>query len=320
MSEARQTVKDASQIPPSVAIGSNRRQLPKGNGSRLEDLTLVLLIMGIIATAVAVGIMYFLPRESEGRFWGSSLRKTPDSAFTIKIPLGVIATGGSITVKRNRQKICPSCDGQGAEDPNDVQTCSLCHGAGVRTVIQQMGPFQMQSKERCPKCGGQGVTITKPCAKCGGHRHVHTDEELVINIPKGIPENHVLILPQESDEMVGHAPGDVHVQVTSERDPKFSRRGDDLSTQMHLSLLDALIGYTIELNHVDGHAISSQKTNITSPNEIVTFKGEGLPIMNNPDQKGDLHVEMKVSLPKSLTSEQKKGFKELLSGQILEEE
>jgi molecular chaperone DnaJ len=54
---------------------------------------------------------------------------------------------------------CETCDGKGSKNPNDVETCKTCHGAGQ--VRMQQGFFSVQ--QTCSTCRGQGKIIKNPC-------------------------------------------------------------------------------------------------------------------------------------------------------------
>ena len=40
------------------------------------------------------------------------------------------------------------------------------------------------------------------------------------------------------------------------RHPKFERKGDDLYTNITISLRDALVGFEMDVVHLDGHKVS----------------------------------------------------------------
>ena len=48
------------------------------------------------------------------------------------------------------------------------------------------------------------------------------------------------------------------------RHPVFERRGDDLYTNVTISLRDALVGFELSIKHLDGHLVRGD-----------TVKGEG---------------------------------------------
>ena len=41
------------------------------------------------------------------------------------------------------------------------------------------------------------------------------------------------------------------------RHARFERRGDDLYTNVTISLVDALVGFEMDIPHLDGHSVSS---------------------------------------------------------------
>jgi len=51
---------------------------------------------------------------------------------------------------------------------------------------------------------------------------------------------------------------------------------------------------------------------ITKPKEVRKYKGEGMPL-HFSTKRGDLYVTYEVLFPKSLTEDQKKKIKEILS-------
>ena len=49
----------------------------------------------------------------------------------IKVPLKDLYSGKDMEVKYTRSTICPHCRGGGAENPEDIETCTKCNGQGV---------------------------------------------------------------------------------------------------------------------------------------------------------------------------------------------
>lgn len=43
----------------------------------------------------------------------------------------------------------------------------------------------------------------------------------------------------------------------------FERRGDDLYTNVSISLLDALVGFEMNITHLDGHTVIIKRDQIT---------------------------------------------------------
>ncbi|XP_075037453.1 dnaJ homolog subfamily B member 11 [Mixophyes fleayi] len=97
------------------------------------------------------------------------------------------------------------------------------------------------------------------------------------------------------------------------RHPIFERRGDDLYTNVTISLVEALIGFEMDITHLDGHKVHIMRDKITKPGAKIWKKGEGLPNFDNNNIKGSLIITFDVEFPKEqLTEEQKNGMKQLL--------
>jgi DnaJ-class molecular chaperone len=84
----------------------------------------------------------------------------------------------------------------------------------------------------------------------------------------------------------------------------FKREKDNLRMKMKISLKDALVGFTKEIKHLDGHIVTISKKTVTQPGEIIKITGEGMPI-HQRGGNGDLLVEMEIEIPQTLTKEQK---------------
>ena len=50
--------------------------------------------------------------------------------------------------------------------------------------------------------------------------------------------------------------------------------------------------------------IKSEPDEIIQPDQWKIIKGEGMPKKNSPGEHGDLHVKLKVTLPKKLSEKQ----------------
>ena len=88
----------------------------------------------------------------------------------------------------------------------------------------------------------------------------------------------------------------------------FERRGDDLYTNITLSLVDALAGFTLDLTHLDGHLVPVSRDKVTWPGAKVAKKGEGMPNYDNNNVRGTLYITFDVNFPKGeLSTDDKRG-------------
>jgi len=276
------------------------------------------ILFGFLAISVAAIGVFAFQYLSQGdinqvkNFWRGTER-TRGKKYELAIPLELAYTGGTFNIKSQRQKICEVCHGAGSEHPEDATKCPKCKGRGYRMMTRSMGPFQMQQEEPCDHCGGQGTIFKKKCPKCGGKKHYHGEDELVLRVPAGMPEGFQFIFPESSDELVGYSPGDIQVFVSTERNSQFERKGADLWTKVTIPLLDALVGCKITLKHLDGHPVTYQKQNVSYHGEVISIPNEGMPYMDSNLKRGNLYIKLQLEFPDYFTSEQKEELKTLLN-------
>jgi len=59
----------------------------------------------------------------------------------------------------------------------------------------------------------------------------------------------------------------------------FERKGNDLKIRQKITLKEALLGFTREIKHLDGHFVFVDRTDkVTKPGLMERFKGEGMPV------------------------------------------
>ncbi|KAF2983219.1 hypothetical protein EK904_000386 [Melospiza melodia maxima] len=57
----------------------------------------------------------------------------------------------------------------------------------------------------------------------------------------------------EGEPHVDGEPGDLRFRIKVLKHPVFERRGDDLYTNVTISLVEALTGFEMDIAHLDGH-------------------------------------------------------------------
>ena len=97
---------------------------------------------------------------------------------------------------------------------------------------------------------------------------------------------------------------DLYLIVNVQDDKRFERRGNDLHTTATVNVFTAILGGEAEVETLDGKI----KLNIpagTQPEQVFRLAGRGMPHIRNSNEKGDLFVRLKVSIPKYLSSKQR---------------
>ena len=105
--------------------------------------------------------------------------------------------------------------------------------------------------------------------------------------------------------------GAVVFKVTQLNHSKYERKGNDLKTRVNITLKEALLGFTREIDHLDDHKVYiNREGKTTKPGLMERFKGEGMPVFEHYGDFGDLLVTYIVDMPETLDSNQIALFKQ----------
>ena len=252
---------------------------------------------------------------SGGRGKRNVKRKTKSVLQAMEVSLEDIFMGKEKYLEIKRYRICKKCKGNGSKDPNANTKCPGCNGKRVKLVVQRMGNTILQSQQTCPDCRGEGYIIKNEdkCPTCKGQKVNQESKTLKIMLDKGAPDGKRYTFEGESDEMPGYDPGDVIIEIRIKKHPVFERTGADLTMKADISLLEALTGFQLLINHLDGRhvLINSKKGEIIKPGVIKTVKECGMPFFDHPTRFGNLYIKFNIHFPKSLKEDQKEALFEL---------
>lgn len=192
-----------------------------------------------------------------GGMFGGGMRDTgPKKARTIhhvhKVSLEDIYKGKVSKLALQKSVICSTCDGRGGKE-GAVKKCVSCDGAGVKTMLRQMGPMIQRFQTVCPECSGEGESIRDRdrCKKCHGKKTVVERKVLHVNVDRGVKTGHKIDFRGEGDQMPGVMPGDVQFEIEQKPHPRFQRKDDDLFYHAEIDLLTAIGGGQIFIEHLD---------------------------------------------------------------------
>jgi len=199
-------------------------------------------------------------------------------------------------------------------DPSD-----MFGGSGFSDFFQQFfsggGGFSGQSgRTRASK--GQDyeadMEITLQEAYTGTSRLLNLDnQQLRITTKPGVEDGQVLrIKGKGAPSRSGGASGDLYIKVAVARHPNFERKGDDLYTNLQVSLYTALLGGDAQVITLSGQ-LKLRIPEGTQNGKTLRLRGKGMPLYGKPDQHGDLYVKIEVMLPVKLSTEEKDLVKKL---------
>jgi molecular chaperone DnaJ len=245
-----------------------------------------------------------------GRRGSAARRRGRDLQIAVGITLEEAATGTKKTINVPRYETCSTCGGSGAKPGTKKTTCSQCKGAG-RTVVSN-GYFQMA--QTCPRCRGEGSVIQSPCQDCRGEGKTKVSRKIEVKIPAGVDTGSNLRIRGEG-EAGSAGKGDLYVIIEVSPHRNFERHGNDIVTEVSISLVKAILGSEIDVPTLGGHAKMRIPAG-TQSGRVFRMKNMGLPDLHGSGN-GDELVKINVKIPENLSNQQKKVIEEFarLSGE-----
>ena len=218
--------------------------------------------------------------------------------------------GVTKTINISVDKKCEACDGTGAQNKSDIETCSTCKGSGV-TMRQSRTPFGViQQQGVCPDCNGTGKRIKKVCPKCGGSGYTTVKEKVEVNIPAGISTGQQVRIQGYGERGENGGPnGDLYIEIRVRPHKYFIREENDIYIKVPISSIDATLGTKIDVPTPYGDVELTIPAG-TQPNSKLRLKGYGVKSLRS-NQKGDQYVEIEVSIPTKLSKEEKELYQKL---------
>lgn len=182
-----------------------------------------------------------------------------------------------------RSIICRGCK----EDPTrpECQDCGRCPPEKVQVPKYGMTPFgrqvvgmrekEQESRERCHE-----VPV-----------------EVTVRVSKGAKQGASLkVLSNMGHQTPGKFPGKVNFKVQrGSKEDSYRIAESDLHTVLHVSLEQALFGFSISWRHLGEETVTIVKDRLERPDEVLRLKGKGL--VQSGNKRGDLYVRLAVDLP-----------------------
>lgn len=138
------------------------------------------------------------------------------------------------------------------------------------------------------------------------------NETIYVQIPPGIDDNEVIILRDAGNVINDSVRGDIKIIVAVKNDTKLLRYGLDLVYKSSITLKEALCGFTIELDYLNGKKLTLNNMvnrSIVKPSYKKVVPQLGLQREGNT---GNLIIEFDIQFPDSLTEEQMNKLEEIL--------
>lgn len=210
--------------------------------------------------------------------------------------------GATLPVTLRLPQRCEECNGSGAGSGTQPVTCSDCNGTGQVQRVRQSLLGQMMTTTPCHRCGGLGQVVVTPCPACRGEGRVTAEHTYQVDVPAGVDTGSTLRLSGRgaAGPRAGRA-GDLYVHLQVAPHERYRRDGNDLVTDVTISIAQAALGTTLVLPTLDGDEDLVIPAG-TQPGREFVLRGRGVPRLQGRG-RGDLRAQLVVNVPTKLDDE-----------------
>ena len=222
----------------------------------------------------------------------------------VEVPFRVAAVGGKVPVDLEVNEECAMCRGSGAAPGAQLRPCAECSGRGVISFGQ--GSFAVNRP--CPVCMGRGQVPTERCPICNGSGEARVRRKVLIAVPPGAESGtKVRLKGQGGKGASGGLDGDLVITFQVLPDKFYKREGLDVIATVPINIAQATLGSRITIKTLDGKKIALRIPPGTSAGRRFRVSGQGI---EKEGKKGDLFVEVTITVPETLSEVQEKAMRE----------
>ena len=152
----------------------------------------------------------------------------------------------------------------------------------------------------------EGVT-RRLSIKVSGHART-----VDVRIPPGVAHGSRVRVASEGELGVGGAAsGDLYLGVHVTPHPTFERKDLDLHVRILVPVTTTILGGGVTVPRVRGRPLQLKIPEMTQQGQVFRLKGQGMPVIGKPGERGDLYARVNVQMPAHLTKEQRQHYEAL---------
>lgn len=231
-----------------------------------------------------------------------------DIEVNIEVSFEDAVFGVARDLKLNINDTCNHCKGTTAEPGHELKTCLACKGSGqvIKTMRTIFGNIQQAAV--CDTCKGTGKVPEKTCSVCHGRGTERKTQTIKLKVPAGIDDGATIRLREHGEAVANGPKGDLYVNVRVKPHKKFTREGELILSEEHVSMVDAALGTEITVETVDGPVRMKVPAGTQSGTDF-KLSGHGVPRLRTSSSsassgRGAHIVTLTVDTPTKLSNEQ----------------
>jgi len=227
-----------------------------------------------------------------------------DIEFQLPLTFEEAAFGTEKDLMVTKAVQCDHCHATGAEPGSKSVTCSTCKGTGEIRTVRQTILGQMATSVACSECHGEGRVHEKKCSVCHGSTRIKKDEKVKVKIPAGVDNDSTIRLSGKGEAgTFGGPSGDLYVHIRTSPSKKFVRNGYDIHSEVHIHLLQAILGDEIEVETLKDKMMLKIPAG-TQSGKVFRLKEYGIEKLRGTG-KGDQYTKIIVDIPIKLSRKEK---------------
>ncbi len=231
-----------------------------------------------------------------------------DVETQVEISFEQAVFGTEVDLELNLEDNCEHCKGSTVEPGHELKTCDQCKGSGQVVSVTRTIFGNIQQASICPKCHGRGKIPEKVCSVCHGKGTQRRNQTITLKIPAGVDDGATIRLREHGEAIANGPKGDLYVGIRVKSHKKFTREGDLILSEEHISMVEATLGTEIEVETVDGPVRMKIPAGTQSTSDF-KLSGHGVPHLKG-DARGAHIVTIIVDTPTKLTKEQQELLKQ----------
>lgn len=224
-----------------------------------------------------------------------------ETSITLSFEEAVFGVERELTLDMDDE--CEHCHGTTVEPGHEMKTCPTCGGSGQQTKVMNTIFGQIQQATTCETCKGTGKVPEKVCTVCHGKGTQRRKQNLTVKIPAGIDDGATIRLREHGEAIGGGGRGDLYVHVRVKAHKHFTREGDIILSEEHVSMIDAALGTEIDVDTVDGGVRMKVPAGTQSGTDF-KLSHHGVPHLRG-ESRGPHIVTIVVDTPTKLSKQQK---------------